>query len=100
NVFPKNDDFCVEQFVERDTPCAFCSPQRSAQANQPRTGGSGACFAILHRTPCNVGVLMRQRDQSTSVTLHDCSIALVVVVLVLVLDRMRIFEDEQEDENV
>jgi hypothetical protein len=39
---------------------------------------------------------MRQRDRSTSVTLHDCSIALVVVVL----DRRRIFEDEEEDENV
>jgi hypothetical protein len=41
---------------------------------------------------------MRQRDRSTSVTLHDWSIALVVVVLVL--DRRRIFEDEEEEENV
>jgi hypothetical protein len=39
---------------------------------------------------------MRQRDRSTSVTLNDFSIALVV----LVLDRRRIFEDEEEDENV
>ena len=62
NVFPKNDYFCVEQFVQGNTPCAFCPPQRSTQANQPWTVSRRACFTVFHRNGCNVRDCRRQWD--------------------------------------
>jgi hypothetical protein len=53
-MLPKNDDFCVEQFVKRNAPCAFRAPKRCAEANQPRSVAGSARSASLHLLACIV----------------------------------------------
>ena len=65
-MFPKHDHLRVKKFVERNAPRALRSPQRSTKANQPRAMACGACFAILHRTACELLALPLYHRHRTS----------------------------------
>ena len=49
NVFPKHDDLGIEQFVERNAPRTFGSPQGRAQADKPRTIAGAAWLSLFTR---------------------------------------------------
>ena len=62
HVLPENDYPGIEQLVERDAPRAFCAPERSAEADQPRTISCAVCFELLHWQASIVGGAARQSD--------------------------------------
>src|SRR5207248_606542 len=66
DVFPKDDDGCVEEIVERNAPGAFCSPQSCAQANQPRSVVKPALVASSHRNGLTALSLDGQRPCKTA----------------------------------
>src|SRR5262249_24118602 len=58
DVFPKNDDLSVEEFVEGNPPRTFSSPKRGAEPDEPRSVTNGASGMLVwnHR-------LSRDQDQ-------------------------------------
>src|SRR5947207_6517963 len=66
HVFPKDNYPRIEQLVERDAPRAFRAPERSSEADEPRTISCALCCALWHFESVYPGDGFRQFRTSTA----------------------------------